>query len=341
MNSRTNNNKRMEGVHATAELQRLLEKALQLAVLAEKNEKEEGKENDPQRSVLLDFAAQDKTAPTKPATSRSSRDKTRQLPSRSNFNHQCAFIPIPVVRAMDAVFQITAVNDDQKDNDAKDLQRALLSTKLYFTPAPGAPALVDEEKKEGRDRAAAAATASSEPNRPGFNTSRDDDAEMEERRKFQHRMQKLRFQNEETKYSKLTSNLNMNAVPDDVTTKSMTYAASIGLNMIVAPISFGVFMYFFAGSLLDYVWPPQPVQHQNYTPPDIKKIIVGVVSGVAMLFIEMLLFVIRTHEMDKAMRKKNKKQKSPFGHYSSSTAKSYNRREEEENYNSAPLKRLD
>jgi hypothetical protein len=41
---------------------------------------------------------------------------------------------------------------------------------------------------------------------------------------------------------------------------------------------------------------------------------IGVVSGVAMLFIEMTLFVIRTHEFDDGMRKKNKKNKvSPFG----------------------------
>ena len=42
--------------------------------------------------------------------------------------------------------------------------------------------------------------------------------------------------------------------------------------------------------------------------------IIGVVSGVAMLFIEMTLFVIRTHEFDDGMkRKKKKKTVSPFG----------------------------
>jgi hypothetical protein len=112
---------------------------------------------------------------------------------------------------------------------------------------------------------------------------------------------------------------------DDVTTKSMTYAASIGLNMIVAPISFGVFMYFFAGSLLDFFWPTAASRSAVLTnAPDIRKVIMGVISGVMMLFIEMILFVIRTDEMDKAIRKKGKKRKQgPFGYYSSATSKNF------------------
>jgi uncharacterized protein YerC len=145
--------------------------------------------------------------------------------------------------------------------------------------------------------------------------------------KFQQRMHKLRLKQEERKYMKITNNIGNNTVQnDDITVKSMTYAASIGLNMIVAPISFGVFMYFFAGSLLDYFWPSRS---SSPSTTDIKKVIAGVVSGVLMLFIEMILFVIRTHELDKAMAKKRKKKGdlpdtlSPFGHYKSTTAKSY------------------
>merc|ERR1712183_487301 len=59
--------------------------------------------------------------------------------------------------------------------------------------------------------------------------------ETEERRKFKERMERLRLKNEETKYSKLTSNLQSDKNADDITAKSMTYAASVGLNMIVAP----------------------------------------------------------------------------------------------------------
>jgi hypothetical protein len=140
------------------------------------------------------------------------------------------------------------------------------------------------------------------------------------------RMERLRWKQEETKYSRLTKNLGTAIEDDDVTTKSMTYAASIGLNMIVAPISFGVFMYFFAGGLLDFFWnsndAPKHAALQNA--PDVKKVIAGVVSGVLMLFIEMILFVIRTNELDRVIRKKGRKKKQgPFGYYSSATPKEF------------------
>jgi len=142
-----------------------------------------------------------------------------------------------------------------------------------------------------------------------------------EHQRFLKRMERLRFKQEEVKYSKLTSNLGRVAT-DDVTTRSMTYAASIGLNMIVAPLSFGGLMYFFGGALLDYFWPSS--KRANDFAPDIRKVIVGVLSGVVMLFIEMLLFVIRTHEMDRAIRRKSRKKKQgPFGHYTSQTSKTF------------------
>lgn len=204
-------------------------------------------------------------------------------------------IPLPVIRAM-AAFLV--------DGDSVALQHALTSTRLVFAPPP--PTLDDNFLDNNGD--------------VDGNLTKD-------QRRFRQRMQRLRFKEEETKYSKLTNNLGLNVKQDDVTTKSMTYAASIGLNMIVAPITFGVFMYFFAGSLLDFFWPKtETIKPGLENAPDIKKVIAGVVSGVAMLFIEMILFVIRTHEMDEAMRKKKKKSKknpSPFGHYSSATEKTY------------------
>jgi hypothetical protein len=45
----------------------------------------------------------------------------------------------------------------------------------------------------------------------------------------------------------------------------------------------------------------------------------GVISGVGMLFVEMILFVIRTHEFDAVVSKKKRKRAatiSPFGHTS-------------------------
>jgi hypothetical protein len=168
-------------------------------------------------------------------------------------------------------------------NDAKHeaLEQALSKTQLVFTPRPSPPS-----------------------------------QETQEERRYRLRLDRLKLREEETRYSKLTNNLDAER-PDDVTTKSMTYAASVGLNMIIAPISFGVFMYFFAGGILDYFF-PSVVEKRTANGTDVKRVIVGVISGVLMLFIEMILFVIRTHEFEKhTLRKDKKNPKKPFGHYSS------------------------
>ncbi|KAI2510268.1 Endoplasmic reticulum-based factor for assembly of V-ATPase [Fragilaria crotonensis] len=136
----------------------------------------------------------------------------------------------------------------------------------------------------------------------------------EEACRFQKRMDRLRLRAEESRYKALTGNIDT-YVADDVTVKSMTYAASVGLNMIVAPISFGVFMYFFAGQIFTWISASPHVELGPHE-VDIRRVIAGVISGVAMLFIEMILFVIRTHTMDKSSRKKAQKMKtiSPFGY---------------------------
>lgn len=124
---------------------------------------------------------------------------------------------------------------------------------------------------------------------------------------------------------------------DSITTKSMTYAESIVLNMIVAPLSFSVFMYFFAGSIIDYFWPlsedvGSSPSKSGRPSTDIRRVMAGVVSGVLMMFVEMLLFVIRTHEFDRAItQKKKKRQKNrmnttstrAFGHYTAASSKTY------------------
>ena len=133
-------------------------------------------------------------------------------------------------------------------------------------------------------------------------------------------MGKLRLQNEETKYTKITNNIKDQRQEDDTTTKSMTFAASVGINMIVAPISFGAFMYFFSGGVFDFFWPP-PTEgeyddfnnnrnNRNPTGVDIKRVIIAVISGVAMMIIEMILFVIRTHEFEAHTTKKEKETRS-------------------------------
>jgi hypothetical protein len=173
--------------------------------------------------------------------------------------------------------------------------------------------------------------------------------ETGEQRRFRKRMDRLRLRAEEARYVKLTKNLDTH-VEDDVTTKSMTYAASVGLNMIVAPISFGVFMYFFAGAIFGWMTGNDEELKPHQT--DIKSVFTGelsvvcttgalsrfliillynatnsiyvyswdakgVISGVGMLFVEMILFVIRTHEFDAVVTKKKRKRAttiSPFGY---------------------------
>ena len=165
--------------------------------------------------------------------------------------------------------------------------------------------------------------------KPSVTSKTDNDA-------FQKRLQRLRLQQEETKYNKLTTNLQDQRQDDDITAKSMTYAASVGLNMVIAPLSFGCFMYFFAGGFMDYFFgdsngegdddgggtgPSNNATRGGQT--DINRVIIGVISGVAMMFIEMILFVIRTHEFEEHSRKKKIKQHKqgkggvrPFGAYS-------------------------
>ncbi|KAL3902364.1 MAG: hypothetical protein SGILL_010851, partial [Bacillariaceae sp.] len=93
--------------------------------------------------------------------------------------------------------------------------------------------------------------------------------------KFQRRMDKLRLQFEETKYSKLTDNLQDHRNEDDITAKSMTFAASVGLNMIIAPLSFGCFMYFFAGGIFDYFFTGEDFETKQRAggATDIKRVI--------------------------------------------------------------------
>mmetsp|Transcript_18700 Transcript_18700/g.40696 ORF Transcript_18700/g.40696 Transcript_18700/m.40696 type:complete len:361 (-) Transcript_18700:130-1212(-) len=148
-----------------------------------------------------------------------------------------------------------------------------------------------------------------------------------ERKKYLTRMEKLRLKVEETKYTRITTNIKDQRQEDDTTTKSMTYAASVGINMIVAPISFGVFIYFFSGGVFDYLFPSSEDDdtfNRNPTGVDIKRVILAVISGVAMMIIEMLLFVIRSHEFETHTTKKKKKRGvQPFGSYSANSAMTY------------------
>lgn len=150
-------------------------------------------------------------------------------------------------------------------------------------------------------------------------------------KQFQQRLARLRLLDEERSYLSLTTNLkNASSLKDDnVTAKSMMYATSVGLNMIVAPISFGVFMYFFAGSIFSRFFGGDDEDDRRSSSQggtDIKSVIAGVISGVFMLFVEMILFVIRSHELDASVRKKAKRrenQANPFGYTKRSMERVY------------------
>lgn len=150
---------------------------------------------------------------------------------------------------------------------------------------------------------------------------------------LEKRLQRLRMLDEERSYGKLTRNLKTHSIlkDDDVTTKSMMYASSVGLNMIVAPISFGVFMYFFAGGIFQRFFDGAPDENigrwrGRTGGVDVRRVIAGVISGVFMLFVEMILFVIRSHELDVEVARKGRRRENranPFGYTQKSMARVY------------------
>jgi hypothetical protein len=59
---------------------------------------------------------------------------------------------------------------------------------------------------------------------------------------------------------------------------------------------------------------------------DVRRVIAGVVSGVFMLFVEMVLFVIRSHEMDASVARKGRRREiraNPFGYTQKSMVRVY------------------
>ncbi|KAL7535581.1 hypothetical protein ACHAWF_005216, partial [Thalassiosira exigua] len=145
---------------------------------------------------------------------------------------------------------------------------------------------------------------------------------------YEKRLERLRLLDEERSYRKYTTNLDgaSKRKDDDITARSMTYATSVGLNMIVAPLSFGAFMYFFAGSIFARFFDDGEDLGGGSSGVDVRRVIAGVVSGVFMLFVEMILFVIRSHELDASVRKKGRRKENranPFGYTTKSMERVY------------------
>ncbi|KAK1742837.1 vacuolar ER assembly factor [Skeletonema marinoi] len=220
------------------------------------------------------------------------KESTSLLQTALNNAAVDAALPLAGVLALQSLIQSSSTDPKTKTQQSQDLEAALQHTKqLSFQKSP--------------------------PNKSSNKQSND--------LKFQKRLERLRLQDEERSYSNLTTNLKTAASlkDDNITVKSMTYAASVGLNMIVAPISFGVFMYFFAGSIFNRLFGMEGPASGDI---DIKRVIAGVVSGVFMLFVEMILFVIRSHELDASVRKKSKRKENranPFGYTQKSMERVY------------------
>lgn len=189
--------------------------------------------------------------------------------------------PISAVKALISLIKKSSESEDSKNKLSNDLEKTLAkTTSLRFTrQLSTAIAGVDEQRE-----------------------------------KYLKRIEMLRLKAEEAKYSKLTKNIDKRK-KEDAGTRTMTYAASIGLNMIIAPLSFGALCYFFSRSLFGWIDGYDPDVDEVSYDIDIRRVIFGVMAGVVMMFIEMILFVIRSHEMDEHLRKKEKKKNlNPFGY---------------------------
>lgn len=238
--------------------------------------------------------------------------------------------PLSLEEAVSTVLEFEEKTKKSSSNSPESLPIAVLRAMHVILGASPSPATANSNKLNDAlsDKTATTQLV--------FTTPSTETSLTPQQEQFQARMERLRLQSEATQYCHLTNNIDANRrhhQEDDVTTKSMTYAASVGLNMIVAPLSFGVFMYFFSGPLLNTMLTEFVPSHPGAV--DIRKVMIGVMSGVGMLFVEMMLFVIRTHEFERGMRRKQHKQQTkggmggvsvsstPFGEYSSATEKTY------------------
>mmetsp|Transcript_25444 Transcript_25444/g.53246 ORF Transcript_25444/g.53246 Transcript_25444/m.53246 type:complete len:337 (+) Transcript_25444:17-1027(+) len=236
-------------------------------------------------------------------------DASSEMDKNDGEASSSSFLPLADLRALTFLIQISTCDESNKDELKHQLESSLRTTSLSFSPNNASKKFTSSPTDQRHDQ-----------------TGTHDQSFTP----FQKRMQHLRLLDEEKSYKRLTTNLkDIRSLKDDnITAKSMMYATSVGLNMIVAPVSFGVFMYFFSGSLFARFFDrdgdvdgSRGSHDGNGT--DIRRVIAGVVSGVFMLFVEMILFVIRSHELDASVRKKARRRENranPFG-YTERTAK--------------------
>lgn len=301
MSNNINNNKKLlEGIRVNDTLLQHWKDAL---TMANNNTNTTTNSNGESSSIV----SEDRLSTAMAELRRTNKKEEEEEARRNNpfsTKHTPTAMPLSVLQAIQIMYQERGTVDKLVS-----LEEALkASSSLVFSSPPPSPATTTTTSNSGNNNQSTAA--------------------------YQRRMDRLRLQLEESKYHKLTNNLQKDQPQDDdITAKSMTFAASVGLNMIIAPLSFGCFMYFFAGGLLDFFFQGDDFQQKNIstrngssTAVDIKRVIIGVISGVVMMIIEMLLFVIRTHELEEHSRRKKKKKNGavePFGVYSTNTPAVY------------------
>mmetsp|Transcript_8206 Transcript_8206/g.11725 ORF Transcript_8206/g.11725 Transcript_8206/m.11725 type:complete len:290 (+) Transcript_8206:118-987(+) len=270
--------KRLEGITFTKDLRSV---ALKIFDLEKQSQRSDGSQSTRKESVEMTARGVQYALSSMPSDDAEKfLMKAKSIHDAKNVKTETTVIPLACIKAFKTIIlENASLKDEEKKELLSDLESALCQSKLHFS--------IQKKQEEI----------------------------TVERKKYLLRMERLKLRNEERNYSKLTRNLDRK-VEDDATMKSMSYAASVGANMIVAPISFGVFMYFFSGAVFGWILGDNDdTQGNRGNNVDIKKVIAGVISGVVMLFIEMILFVIRNHEMDESVRKKKKKaHANPFGY---------------------------
>jgi len=297
---------KLQGVKLTKELRSILDTVLDLPQ-PEEDKDLQSKSNDDKSGPSAAVASSTTSSPR--STSASSptfllqqvQDVKRSLlqpscnttdvKSTLNKHKHDDFLPLSDILAIKYLINNSSQSDNKKTQLMHQLETALQTTKLSFEPKP----------------------------QPTTDPS------------FTKRLERLRLQDEERSYNNLTTNLKTasSLKDDNITAKSMMYATSVGLNMVVAPITFGIFMYFFAGSIFSRFFDSEidiNARTNMNQQIDIRRVIAGVVSGVFMLFVEMILFVIRSHELDASVRKKSKRKENranPFGHTTKNAARVY------------------
>mmetsp|Transcript_18141 Transcript_18141/g.53933 ORF Transcript_18141/g.53933 Transcript_18141/m.53933 type:complete len:189 (-) Transcript_18141:15-581(-) len=112
------------------------------------------------------------------------------------------------------------------------------------------------------------------------------------------RRQYLQRRADHRAYDKLVSNVTQKPIPpEERVGASLRHQFSISANMVVAPVGAGVVGYRLSKEIV----------------PDKYRVVVGLLVGIAFLFIEMILHLIRSYSVEAALARKRRKANAMFG----------------------------